>query len=302
MSRVLVASLIVGLSGCGELLLPPPGDGGCAALSAGIERPGADGGQSFAPVDGLDFPHGGTVCLDPGAAYSLRVEPHALASLEARPTEGVMALSVARAGAPLYSAQGTDEVRGWAYVGRDPLTISVRNAGSSTRMVFDFSVSLLGMAPTRVGPLALDDGGIGARAVEPTTDPALAPLLVPVTTASNPTFEFGLDRGIENVIVNGSCDVTVPFPERYVAIDLDAGTWLLSDLGVQSRDYRIRAVGSDGGTLVTGMVSQLATVTLNLTRAQRVFLSGNIADTRATCGFDGGTAPGLIGTASFSVR
>ncbi|MBL8910135.1 MAG: hypothetical protein JNM17_05450 [Archangium sp.] len=300
MSRFLVASLalsMVWLSACGEFLQPIPTDAGvCGAVSNG------DGGQTLVPIEGLDFPRGGTVCLEPGASYVVHVESHALTSVSVKPTEGAAAVNVTRGGAAIHSATGSSEVRGWVYVGRDPLTVTVRNEGSTARLVFDYSFSILGMAATRVGPLALADGGVGLRPAEPTLDFTMAPVLVPVTTASNPTFEFGIDRAIENVIVNGDCATTAPFPERYLAIELDAGTYRLGDLGMLGRDYRIRAVGTDGGTLVTGMVSQLATLDLNLARAQRVFVTANIADTRATCGFDGGTAPGLIGSASFSVR
>lgn len=300
MSRFLVALSVLSilpLSACGEFLQPAPTDAGvCGNLSNG------DGGQTLIPVEGLDFPRGGTVCLEPGASYVVRVEAHALASVQLKPTDGSAAINISRGGAAIHSATGSGEVRGWVYVGRDPLTVSVRNEGSTARLVFDYSFSLLGMAATRMGPLALDDGGVGNRVVEPTADFTMAPLLVPVTAATDPTFEFGIDRAIENVLVNGSCAMTAPFPERYLAVELDAGTWRLGDLGMLGRDYRIRALGTDGGTLVTGMVSQLATLDLNLTRAQRVFVTANIADTRATCGFDGGTAPGLMGSASFRIR
>jgi hypothetical protein len=291
---------LVLLSGCGDFLLPS-GDGGvgtCNQTSGSVVRGGPDGGASFAATPGLDFPRGGTLCLDVGEQYTLRVEPYSLTAMNVNASEGSPSFTVLRGGAPLHAATGP--VEGWAYAGKDPLDVVVRNASTSQRLLVDYSFALSGMTQSFASPRPLGDGGLGELLVEPTPSFASAPL---VPTGTFPlTLKLSLDRPLGEVLVKGSCEPTAAVPEHFVAVELDAGLHKFTDLGQVARDYRLRAVGEDGGTLVTGMVSQLASLDLNLTRAQRVAVSANVADMRRTCSFDGGAAPGLAGAAGFIVR
>lgn len=297
--RVLASSLVF-LSACGELLLPA-GDGGvptCSQASSTVVRSGTDGGKTFTPTPGLDFPSGATLCLDVGEQYTMRIEPYSLTAMNLTASEGSPSFTILRGGAPIHSATGT--VDGWAYAGKDPLAVVVRNTSASQRLLVDYSFSFSGMAQSFATPRALSDGGTGDLLLDPKPSPAAAPL---VPAGSFPlTLKLSLDRPLGEVLINGSCDATPALPEHHVALDLDAGLHKLTDTGQVSRDYRLRAVGEDGGTLVTGMISQLASLDLNLTRAQRVSLSANVADLRRTCDFDGGVAPGLVGAATFIVR
>lgn len=292
---------LVFLSGCGEFLLPPSGDGGvgtCSQTSGSVVRGGPDGGTTFAVTPGLDFPRGGALCLDVGEQHTLRIEPYSLTAMNLNASEGSPSFTILRGGALLHSASGT--VEGWAYAGKDPLDVVVRNTSTSQRLLVDYSFALSGMTQSFASPRPLTDGGMGELLVAPTPSFSAAPL-VPAGTFPL-TLKLSLDRPLGEVLVNGSCEPTPAFPEHFVALELDAGLHKLTDLGQVARDYRLRAVGEDGGTLVTGMVSPLASLDLNLTRAQRVALSANVADQRRTCSFDGGVAPGLAGAAGFVVR
>ena len=301
--RVLVVSMVA-LSACGSFdpgLDPVPGsDAGCSALTNTSTPGGADGGVSYTAVDALEFPHSGIICLEAGQQYLVRVEPHALASFELSARGAQFDVVLQRGPSRVKATRVGGTWGAWAFAGKNPVTFIVSSVASGPS-VFSYSLSLAALSGSMISPVALPDLRTGFGPIEPTVNPASAPLFTPAMAGDLPEFAIGLDRAVEEVLDDSKCDATPVLPERYVAVDLDAGMWKLTgSLGGPS--YRVKAVRSDGGVLAAGMLNPLATIDLTLTTADRVAIGASRPMSLETCGFDGGLPPPLTGVANFYVR
>ena len=163
-------------------------------------------------------------------------------------------------------------------------------------------MTLTALGASRYGPVNFSDGGTGSLELEPNVSPALAPLISPRAPGSFLDVSINLDRAIEAVLDETSCDPTPLFPERFFAVQLDAGSYRVSDLGVSAPDYHLRALRSDGGVAVAGTLTSLASVDFTLPVADRIAVGANISVSRRTCGFDGGLPPDLSGPARLNLR
>lgn len=297
--------LVVGVSACGTLEPEPPptsADGGvtCASFASRAKAPGPDGGVQLTAPEGLGFPVSDDLCLEPGEQYEVTIDPHGVAVLDLDVERGALAITARRGAAALDTRRTSTGYRGWALAGKNPVTWVV-SSNSTSSTVLSFSVTLAALSGSRIGPVALADGGVGSAEIEPTANPALAPLYAPARPGDLPQFELGLDRNVEDVLDDTTCGLTETIPERFVAVALDAGSYKLTG-SVGGPSYRVVALHADGGVLAAGTLNPLATIDLVLTAPDRLAIGASRGDRIPTCGFDGGLPPSLLGTASFYLR
>lgn len=302
-----VLCCLVGLCGCPSSPPDFPFDAHVDfPFDAHVDLPDAsglfddDGGCPFGPDDAGEeaLPAAGPAveggargkCLLPGGRYTLtfparsavsaHLDTNAWASLELR--RGTQTLTSFPAG---HDAGA--EV--WFFVGTQPVVFSMTvdaDAGHAGTATIAWSRSEYPTARARDSSLALVEETAGGDTFES------APL-TPLTAL----FEFSLVEPQLQRADLPRCERPGDTSWRYYAFTLDAGAWTLQNVSLPIfPDFEAVVLGVDGGALAGGVLGDRFEFSVDAT--QRVVLGVSPLDGgygTASCAFDGGTPPEVIG-------
>lgn len=241
-------------------------------------------------------------CFEPGDRLTITVVPSAVFTLAVNADSAPLAITIERAGVPLFSGIATpgNPWRRWLYSGtgaKVTITLSA-DAGTFAASYVVTHTEVLGTSFILPG----EDGGVLERSQSsPSAHPEDAPTYVSETTSDALGFGFSMAAALNDWLIPGECSQPGPLPERYYAMTRQTAEPLFLNHHVQKPFPRqLRALHTDGGVIASETYTDPnvfnARLQVNLTGPERVVVgmkhleSGQL-QTCGTVELDGGSAP-----------